>query len=66
VGIVINETADASAKESISKGGDTQYLIPIIDLKSYWKTKQSETDLTAEEWHRESGKQKGRKYFENY
>jgi hypothetical protein len=51
-----------SAKESIRKG-DFQYLIPVTDLKSCWKTNLT---IAAEEWYRESGKQKGRKYFENY
>jgi hypothetical protein len=32
-------------------------------LKSYWKIKLT---VPAEEWYRESGKQKGRQYFENY
>jgi hypothetical protein len=41
---------------------DAQCFIPIADLKSYWKTKLT----AAKEWYRESGKQKGRKYFENY
>jgi hypothetical protein len=39
--IVLNEVADASAKESIQKGDNAQYLIPVTDLKNYWKTKQS-------------------------
>jgi hypothetical protein len=30
---------------------------------SYWKTKLR---AAAKEWYRESGKQKGRKYFECY
>jgi hypothetical protein len=60
MGIVVNETADVSAKENIRKGEDAQYLIPVTDLKSYWKTKLR---VAAEEWYRESGKQKGRKYF---
>jgi hypothetical protein len=32
-------------------------------LNSYWKTKLI---VAAKEWYRESGKQKWRKYFENY
>jgi hypothetical protein len=63
MGVVLNEIADASANESIRKGEDAQYLIPVADLKSYWKTKLR---AAAEEWYTESGKQKGRKYFENY
>jgi ribonuclease HI len=35
MGIVLNEIADASAKESIRKGQDAQYLIRVTDLKSY-------------------------------
>jgi hypothetical protein len=38
-------------------------LIPVTDLKSYWQTKLR---AAAEEWYIESGKQKRRKYFENY
>jgi hypothetical protein len=56
--IVLNERADALAKESIQKGEDVQYLIPVTDLKSYWKTKLR---VPAKEWYRESGKQKRRK-----
>jgi hypothetical protein len=56
-GIVLNETADATAKESMRKGEDAQYLIPGRDLKSHWKTKLR---VATEEWYRESGKQKGR------
>lgn len=63
MGVVLNEVADALAKESIRKGEGVQYLILVTDLKSCWKTKLR---IAAEEWHRESGKQKGRKYFENY
>jgi hypothetical protein len=59
-GIVVNEIADASAKESIRQGEGAQCLIPDTDLNSYWKTKQR---VAAEEWYRESGKQTGRKYF---
>jgi hypothetical protein len=62
-GIVLNEIADALAKEGIRKGEDAQYLIPGRDLKSHWKTKLR---VATEEWYRESGKQKGRKYFEYY
>jgi hypothetical protein len=62
-GIVLNEIADASAKESIRKGEDAQYLIPGRDLKSYWKAKLK---VAAEKWYRESGRQKERKYFEYY
>jgi hypothetical protein len=51
-----NEIADASAKESIRKGKDAQYLISDTDLKSYWKTKLR---VAAEEWYRGSDKQKG-------
>jgi hypothetical protein len=54
--IVLNEIADASAKESIRTGEDDQYLIPVTDLKSYWTT---ELRVAAvEEWYRESGEQK--------
>jgi ribonuclease HI len=49
-GIVLNEKADVSAKESIQKGEDAQYLIPATDLKSYRKTKLR---VAAEEWYRE-------------
>jgi hypothetical protein len=62
-GIVLNEVADALTKESMWKGEDAHYLIPGTDLKSYWNTKLR---VAAEEWYRESGKQKGRKYFEYY
>jgi hypothetical protein len=37
MGIVFNEIADASVKESIRKGEEVQHLIPVSDLKSYWK-----------------------------
>jgi hypothetical protein len=57
MGVVLNEIADASAKESIRKCEVARYL------KSYWKTKLR---VSAEEWYRESGKQKRRKYFEYY
>jgi hypothetical protein len=63
MGIVLNEMADALAKESIWKGEDAQYLIPDTDVKSYWKTKLG---AVAEKRYTESGKQKGRKYFEYY
>jgi hypothetical protein len=53
-----NVTADVSGRESIQKGEDAQYLIPVTGLKSYWKSKLR---VAAEEWYRESGKQKGRK-----
>jgi hypothetical protein len=33
----------------------------VTDLETYWKTKLR---VAAEEWYKESGKQKGRKYFE--
>jgi hypothetical protein len=62
-GIVLNEVADALAKESICKREDAQCLIPDRDLKCYWKTK---VRVAAKEWYRESGKQKGRKCFEYY
>jgi hypothetical protein len=39
IGFVFNEIGDVSAKESIRKGEDAQYLISATDLKSYWKTK---------------------------
>jgi hypothetical protein len=61
--IVLSEIADASAKESIRKGEDVQYSIPVTDLKSYWNTKLR---AAAKEWYIESGKQERRKYFENY
>jgi hypothetical protein len=63
MGIVLNEIADASTKDSIQKVEDVQYLIPATDLKSYWKIKLT---VPTEEWYRESGKQKGSQYFENY
>jgi hypothetical protein len=62
MGIILNETADASAKESIRKGEDVQNLIPVTYLTSYWKTKLR---VAATEWYRESGKTE-RKYFVNY
>jgi ribonuclease HI len=34
-GIALNEITDVLAKESIRKGEDVQYLIPVTDLKSY-------------------------------
>jgi hypothetical protein len=61
--IVLNEIADALAKESIRKSEDVQYLIPDTYFKSYWKTKLR---VAAKEWYRESRKQKGRKCFEYY
>jgi hypothetical protein len=63
ISIVLNEIADVSAKESIRKGEVAQYLIPGTPSKSYWKTKLR---VAAKEWYRESGKQKGRQYFEYY
>jgi hypothetical protein len=59
MGIVLNEIANASAKESIQKGENAQYLILVTDLKTKLR-------VAAEKWNRESRKQKGRKYFENY
>jgi hypothetical protein len=53
----------AKERTCIRKGEDAQYLIPVRDLKRYGKTKLR---VAAEEWYRESGKQKGRKCFENY
>jgi hypothetical protein len=52
VDIVLNEIADASAKD-IWKGEDVQYLSLVTDLKSCWKTKLR---VAAKEWYRESGK----------
>jgi hypothetical protein len=58
MGIVLNEIVGALLKESICKGEDVQNLIPFTVLMSYWTTKLR---AAAEEWYRESGKQKGRK-----
>jgi hypothetical protein len=63
MGTVLNETADVLTMVSIQEGDDVQYLSPVTDLNSYWKTKLR---VKAKEWYRESGKQKGGKYFENY
>jgi hypothetical protein len=63
MGIVLKKTADVSVKESIPKGEDAQYLIPVTDLKSYCKTTLR---VAVEEWYRKSEKQKGWKYFEDY
>jgi hypothetical protein len=52
-GIVLNEIADASAKDSFRKGEDAQYVIPVTDLKRYLKTKLR---VAAEKWCRESDK----------
>ena len=60
---ILNKIADVSAKESIRKGEDAQYLIPVTDLKSYWETKLR---VAAKEWYREPGKHKVRKYFQCY
>jgi hypothetical protein len=55
-----DQTERVTAKEwyresGKQKGEDAQYLIPVIDLNSYWKTKLI---VAAKEWYRESGKQK--------
>jgi hypothetical protein len=39
MGVVLNEIADASGKESIQKGEDSQYFIHVTYLKTYWKSK---------------------------
>jgi hypothetical protein len=53
MGTVLNKIEDASAKESVRKDEEVQYLISVTGLKSYWKTKLR---VAAEEWYRESGK----------
>jgi hypothetical protein len=41
-GVEVNERADSEAKQSIKEGSDNKLLLPVADLKVYWKEKGKE------------------------
>ncbi|XP_044012170.1 uncharacterized protein LOC122855077 isoform X1 [Aphidius gifuensis] len=59
-GITGNEKADSGAKDAIRNGVDSQLLLTIADLKSYWKN-QMYKEFNS--FCTETGREKGNYYF---
>lgn len=63
VGIEGNEMANSAAKDAVTIGTDTQFLLPYSDFKSLWKEKLFSN---FHDWAQTRGSHKGYYYFENF